>query len=283
MVKANQLDEGPIPAAEVQGVANQYGVNRGPVLGEADGLVPGQIALNTSRGLFHDNVQLRKAVNWAIDRTDFTRRRGPYTRTPWTHLLPPGFPGSITKRALQPYAPSANIEKARQLAAGHFKDGRIIVSLPLAGAPNNAQAEIVKPRSDPARLDPANITMKGSRAATIYDAWASAAATADIGVSVGWCSDYPGRGRPATSVPLIVDGDFLNREVRGQDRGRAPTHGRGADQGVRQARHRDHEERRPARRHERRTTARFFFSNRVDPNSLEYHASTRTGASRRSR
>ena len=28
MVKANQLDEGPIPAAEVQGVASQYGVNR---------------------------------------------------------------------------------------------------------------------------------------------------------------------------------------------------------------------------------------------------------------
>ena len=28
MVKANQLDEGPLPAAEVQSVANQYGVNR---------------------------------------------------------------------------------------------------------------------------------------------------------------------------------------------------------------------------------------------------------------
>ena len=28
MVKANQLDEGPIPAAEVQDVANEYGVNR---------------------------------------------------------------------------------------------------------------------------------------------------------------------------------------------------------------------------------------------------------------
>ena len=92
----------------------------------------GQIALNTSRGLFHDNVQMRKAVNWAIDRTDYSG--GSYTRTPWTHLLPPGYPGSITKRSLQPYAPRANIAKARALAAGHFKDGRIKVFYRASGA-----------------------------------------------------------------------------------------------------------------------------------------------------
>ena len=34
MVKANQLDEGPIPAAEVQSVASQYGVNRARFLVE---------------------------------------------------------------------------------------------------------------------------------------------------------------------------------------------------------------------------------------------------------
>ena len=42
MVKANQLDEGPIPAAEVQGVASQYGVNRSRFWVEADELVHGR-------------------------------------------------------------------------------------------------------------------------------------------------------------------------------------------------------------------------------------------------
>ena len=139
MVKANQLDEGPIPAAEVQGVASQYGVNRSRFWVEPMSSCPGQIALNNSRGLFHDNVQMRKAVNWAIDRTDYSA--AVFTRTPWTHLLPPGYPGSITKRSLQPYAPRRTSHKARALAAGHFKDGRIKVFYRSSGALNNAQAE----------------------------------------------------------------------------------------------------------------------------------------------
>ena len=100
MVKANQLDEGPIPAAEVQSVANQYGVNRARFWVKPMGSCLGQIALNTSRGLFQDNAPMRKAVNWAIDRTDYSRRI--LTRTPWTHMLPPGYPGSITKPRFSP-------------------------------------------------------------------------------------------------------------------------------------------------------------------------------------
>ena len=188
MVKTNQLDEGPIPSAEVQGVASQYGVNRTRFWVEPTSSCVSQIALNNSRGLFHDNVQMRKAVNWAIDRTDYGG--GSFTRTPWTHLLPPGYPGSITKPSLQPYGRRATIPKARALAAGHFKDGRITVYYRSSGTVNNAQAEVVKRDLIRLGFDPTNITMKGFRGADIYDAIGKAGSDWDLAVSVGFCDDY---------------------------------------------------------------------------------------------
>ena len=189
MVQANQLDEGPIPEAEVQGVASRYGVNRGRFWVEPTSSCMAMIGLNNSRGLFHDNVQMRKAVNWAIDRTDYSGVDS-FIRTPWTHLLPPGYPGSITKPSLQPYAPRANIAKAQALAAGHFKDGRISVWYRSSGSVNNAQAEVV--RRDLTRLgfDPANITMKGFSGGDIYDAMGKRGSEFDMAVSLGWCSDF---------------------------------------------------------------------------------------------
>ena len=148
MVEANQFDEGPLPAAEVQGVANQYGVNRARFWVKPMGCL-GQFALNTHRGLFKDNAPLRKAVNWAIDRTDFLASASPYAMTPWTHLLPPGFPGSITKRALQPYAPYGRTStRRRQIAAGHFKDGNVMLCVPRRRSPQRSG------RARAARSDP---------------------------------------------------------------------------------------------------------------------------------
>ena len=202
MVKANELDEGPIPAAEVQGVANEYGVNRSRFWVEAMSSCTGEIVLNPDRGLFHNNVRMRKAVNWAIDRTDYSGAG--FVRSPWTHLLPPTYPGSITKPGLQPYGTRSNIAKARALAAGHFKDGKITVYYRSSGAVNNAQAEIV--RRDLVRLgfDPANITMKGFSGADIYDAMGKRGNDADMGVSMGWCSDFPD---DAEFFPFLLYGD----------------------------------------------------------------------------
>jgi peptide/nickel transport system substrate-binding protein/oligopeptide transport system substrate-binding protein len=205
MVKANQLDEGPLPSAEVQGIAVRYGVNRSRFWVEPMSSCISQIPLNNSRGLFHDNVQMRKAVNWAIDRTDYSGGAS-FARTPWTHLLPPGYPGSITERSLQPYGPRANISKARALAKGHFKDGRISVYYRSSGTINNAQAEVV--RRDLIRLgfDPAKITMKGFSGGDIYDAMGKMGSDFDMGISVGWCSDYPDPGVGDTFPFLMFGG-----------------------------------------------------------------------------
>ena len=61
-VKANQLDEGPLPAAEVQGVAQQYGVNKSRFWTKPVNCT-GYLPLNMANPLFKDNLRLRQAIN----------------------------------------------------------------------------------------------------------------------------------------------------------------------------------------------------------------------------
>src|SRR6266576_2487996 len=190
-VKANQLDEGAIPAAEVRNVANQYGVNRSQFWVKPTNSCIGLIAFNNSRGVFLGNALLRKAVNWALDRTAYSGSS--FSRSPWTHLLRPGYPGSITKPGLQLYAPTAHIDKALELAAGHLRDGRITVYFRSSGSMNQAQAEIVRRALLYIGFDYANIAMKGFPGAEIYDAMGKAGSDFDLAVSLGWCD---GEGSP---------------------------------------------------------------------------------------
>jgi ABC-type transport system substrate-binding protein len=272
MVKANQLDEGPIPAAEVQNVANQYGVNRSRFWVKALSSCIGQIALNNRRGIFQGNAALRRAVNWAIDRTDYAGVSGPFARTPWTHLLPPSYPGSITRPSLQPYAPKANIAKARAIAAGHFKDGRITVYYRSSGAIGPAEAQLVRRDLINLGFHADNITMKGFSGGDLYDAMGKRGTDADLGVSMGWCSDYPGLAGTFPFLPFGGGSPFFPNSPKYLKKIEAARRLRG----------------------NARTTAigkldidimknvaptivtntlnnRFFFSNRVDPRSLKYH------------
>jgi len=183
--KANQLDEGPLPAAEVQGVANQYGVNKSRFWTKPINCT-GYLPLNTSNNLFKSNLPLRQAVNYAITRSTYTAQVGPYSGQPWTHIFNPGVPGwrnvTIYKK---------NLTKAKQLAAGHMKDGKITVYFRSSGTINPAQAQIVKNDLRNLGFSENNITMKGFSGANIYDAMGKRGNDADMGVSMGWCSDYP--------------------------------------------------------------------------------------------
>jgi len=183
-VMANQLDETTtLPPAEVQNVANQFGVNKARFWTKPVACT-GFLLLNTRDGLLHNNLPMRKAINWAVDRTDYVATSGPYAGGPWTHLLPPRFPGSIGTKRLQPYALTSRIEKARKLAAGHFGDGRIIVVYRGSSPANDSQGQLV--RRDLIRLgfDAANIQM------VPYSYWGGLPEHWDIAVSLGWCPDY---------------------------------------------------------------------------------------------
>ena len=244
MVKANELDEGPIPAAEVQSVANEYGVNRSRFWVEPTSCI-GEIAFNNSRGLFKNNAAMRRAFNWALDRTDYTGAS--FTRTPWTHLLPPDTPARSRTPRLQPYAPTARIGKARRIAAGHFKDGRITVYYRSSGTTNQAQAEKVRRTLINLGFDPANITMKGLTGGDIYTAIFRKGSDFDLAVSLGWCSDPRALSTRLRSFRGRSSRTTRSTGIRSRPRcGSRETR----EQGAGQARHRDHEKRRSRRSHE---------------------------------
>jgi ABC-type transport system substrate-binding protein len=269
-VEANQLDEGPVPAAELQDVANRYGVNRSRFWVKPTNSCIAMVAFNNSRGLFHDNVQLRKAVSWAIDRTDYLGDR--FTRSPWTHLLPPGYPGSITKPRLQPYSPRANLAKARALAAGHFGDGRINAWYRLSGN-GPAQAEVVRRSLVDLGFDPQNITMKGFAGADIYDAIGKRGSEFDLAVSIAFCDDFVDPANVDHFPFLPLNQPYFPDDAMYRNRIAATLRLRGNAR-VKAIGKLDIEIMNKLAPFVVTNTYnnRFFFSNRVDTRSLRYHS-----------
>ena len=82
------------------------------------------LALNTQRPLFKNNPQLRRAVNYALDRPALVRLFGPRGAEPTDEYLPPGFPGYQARHVYPIGAP--DLAKARALARGHLRGGHAV-------------------------------------------------------------------------------------------------------------------------------------------------------------
>jgi ABC-type oligopeptide transport system substrate-binding subunit len=137
---------------------------------------------NYRRDLFSGNTALRQAVNWAIDRAALSAQRGPYAAAPWTHLLPPGFPGSVSASRLQPYSTRANLAKARRLARGHLRSGSVRIgyfaSRPAAG--EAVRQALIGLGFSAARIQMVDIG--GFNYESVY--------STDLVVPLAWCPDY---------------------------------------------------------------------------------------------
>jgi ABC-type oligopeptide transport system substrate-binding subunit len=235
--QASQLDIGCLPPERVAEVAQQNGVSRTKPVGTGRFWVKSTceswLPFNYRRSLFSNNAPLRQAVNWAIDRTVMAEQLGPYAVTAWTHLLPPDFPGSVTAQRLQPYSLRANLAKARQLAAGHLRDGNIRVAYQSAGQTWPAVAEAVRQALVGLGFAPSRIEMRGFAGFDIYLAVGTRGAPFDLVVGMAFCSDFPD---PASLIgqALTGPGDFsandaaynralrlLSRTLKGKARLRA--------------------------------------------------------------
>jgi oligopeptide transport system substrate-binding protein len=201
-VHSGELDEGPLPAVAVEEVVRRYGVNKTRFWTKPVNCT-GYLPMNMSRPLFKGNSALRRAVSYAVDRRAYAAQAGPYAGQPWTHLFNPGVPGW---RNVDPYPLEApNLSKARAIAAGHFRDGKITVAYRSSGTVNPAQAQIVRQDLINLGFEPANITMRG-----YSGGWrGNPMADADIGVSMGWCSDYPD---PYDWINVLLGGDTVDEE-----------------------------------------------------------------------
>jgi ABC-type oligopeptide transport system substrate-binding subunit len=115
---------GGIPPAAYAEAAQKYGINKGqfwvkPLLSTA------YLAFNTSRGVFKDNVPLRKAVNEVIDRRALLAQGGYLAGTRTDQILPPGMAG-FRDADLYPLM-KPNIKAAQKLANGHTAGGKVVL------------------------------------------------------------------------------------------------------------------------------------------------------------
>jgi peptide/nickel transport system substrate-binding protein/oligopeptide transport system substrate-binding protein len=103
-------------------LAQRYGVNNEQLF-RIRGTFIYFLALNNSRPLFSDNVALRKAVNFALDRTEIVKAGPgwPLSQGPTDQILPRAVPGWVDYRL---YPLVANLTLAQSLAAGNLRGAK---------------------------------------------------------------------------------------------------------------------------------------------------------------
>ena len=113
-----------LPPSAYAEVAQKYGINKSqfwvkPILNTA------YVALNTSRPIFKDNVALRKAVNYAVDRRALLAQAGYLAGKRTDQILPPGMAGFRDANLYPLKGP--DLTTAKKLAQGHTRDGKIVL------------------------------------------------------------------------------------------------------------------------------------------------------------
>ena len=182
-VERGDADYGIISPAATVPIAAEYGVNKSRFFA-APGYQTFCLALNTARPLFANNPQLRRAVNYAIDRHALVAAFGAFVGRRTDQFLPYGSPGFVDAHIYPIDGP--NLEKARALAAGHTRNGTAVMYTRSLSPFATARAQIVQydlrqiginvqiqpfsPAKDPSRLgEPFDIADRGCGDIAPYD------------------------------------------------------------------------------------------------------------------
>ncbi|MGZ4292145.1 MAG: ABC transporter substrate-binding protein, partial [Gaiellaceae bacterium] len=138
-IKAGQadFDDGQIPATAAADLAKQYGINKGRFFVGATSCV-NYMAMNNARAPF-DNVNLRKAVEYAIDRPAQVRLLGAYAGKRTSQMLVPGIPGYKPFNAYP--LKGADVAKAKQIGGAAIDSAPTlnVIHTTSATATNRAQ------------------------------------------------------------------------------------------------------------------------------------------------
>jgi peptide/nickel transport system substrate-binding protein len=146
------------------------------------------IALNSGgtgagAALFRNNPQLRRAVNYVIDRKAMAALSGEYAVLPHDQYLPRGFPGF---RDIDAYPFRPDEAKARELARGHVPSGGPWKYFYSLSAPGPEQMELVR-----RQLAKIGITIE-PQASRGYSYWdAVGKRNSPHAFAIGWwCQDF---------------------------------------------------------------------------------------------
>jgi oligopeptide transport system substrate-binding protein len=189
-----------LPPTVYAELGQRFGVNRGRFQVKPTNCTS-YLALNNDNALFRNNIALRKAVNYAIDRTSMTQQYGSFAGSPTDQLLPPTFPG-FRQAAIYPSRP--NLSRARQLARGKARSGKAVYFY-TRRAPAPQIMEIN--RANLARIG-IEIQPKQFAGFDIYDAMGKRGSEHAIG-QAGWCQDYPD---PYDFINVLLYGGAIQAE-----------------------------------------------------------------------
>jgi ABC-type transport system substrate-binding protein len=184
-VKAGQsdLDIIGIPATAAAGLAQQYGVNKGRFFVGPTSCVS-YMAMNNARAPF-DNLNVRKAVEYAIDRPAQVRLLGAYAGKRTSQMLVPGIPGY---RPFNAY-PIKGADVAKAKAIG----GAAIASAPTLNVVHTTSTASTN-RAQVAEFNLKQVGFKvndqPTPATNYYQVIQTRGTSYNFVTNGGWCADY---------------------------------------------------------------------------------------------
>jgi peptide/nickel transport system substrate-binding protein len=195
--KAGQVDYdmGGLPPTAHQELFNTYGVNKSRYFVNP-GVNVFYAALNTSRAPF-SNVNLRKAVNYAVDRPAWVRVGGLLSGKRTDQILPPSMRG-FTDAKIYPIK-GADPAKAKQLAGGSNAE---VTILHTTSATAVARAQILQFNLRQMGLQP---KLKPQPFAVAIKTAGDKGGDFDM-FTIGWLADYPD---PFDFINVLMNGDNI--------------------------------------------------------------------------
>jgi len=202
-VEKNQQDIGGFPPANTAALVRKYGLYGKAKYGrflQKTQAVTWYLALNTQAKAFKNNVPLRQAVNFAINRNALTQQVGAGAASPTDQILPPdGMPG-FKDWKIYPFKP--NVAKAKKLANGHLRD-KSIIFYTYQDDPGPASAQIVQANLAPLGL---NTDIKVFERTVQEEKVQHKGEPFDITLA-GWGSDYPD---PYDFINILLSGKNIH-------------------------------------------------------------------------
>jgi ABC-type transport system substrate-binding protein len=195
--KAGQVDYdmGGLPPTAHQELFNRYGVNKGRYFVNP-GVNVFYVALNTSRPAFQ-NVKVRQAVNYAIDRPAMLRVGGLLAGKRTDQILPPSMRG-FRDAKLYPIK-GADPTKAKQLAGGASSN---VTILHTTSASSVARGQILQFNLKQMGLNP---TLKPQPFGVAIKTAGDKKGDFDAFL-IGWLADYPD---PFDFINVLMDGNNI--------------------------------------------------------------------------
>jgi ABC-type transport system substrate-binding protein len=123
MCERGEADLCSFPPAQAKELADQYGINKSRFFVKSQTTL-WYIAMNTSRGIFQNNVKLRQAVSHAVDRRFMVAQHGYLAGQRTDQFLPYSMPGFKEFNIYSVKGP--NYTRAKSLAQGQTRDGKAV-------------------------------------------------------------------------------------------------------------------------------------------------------------